>query len=262
MMQIWRKLRAIMTQIWRKPRAIMTQIWRKPGAIMTAYVLLFAGAALVHPGMKFPPTAAWVSAVSVGVALAAFLAWQVTRGSATARALTVVYTILLIIAAIGSPDLRSGGLVSLGLLALYLVQIALLVSTPIYDRTRQDSADLPPVEAPLWPIPPWWMAAVALAAGVAITLLFLSSMDWQSVACAVTPGSTAPAHCAALAEGYPVHFLSAIPSANSAYPVINKVAAAEDVAVWIVLSFAACYLIWLPSRRPAEAGAASVAAPV
>jgi hypothetical protein len=105
------------------------------------------------------------------------------------------------------------------------------------------------------------MVAVALAAGVIITLLFLGSMDWQSVACAA-PRSAPRTHCVTLAEGYPVHFLRAIPSANSAYPVINKSAAAEDVMVWIVLSFAACYLIWLPSRRPAEAAAAQVAAPV
>jgi len=240
----------------------MAQIWRRPGVLMTAYVLLFAVSAFGHPGMKLPPTAAWVTAVSVGIALAVFLAWRVSRGSATARALAVVYSALLIIAAISSPDLRSGGLASLGLLALYLVQIALLVSTPIYDRTREESTDLPPGEAPLWPIPPWWMVAVALAAGVLITLLFLGSMDWQSVACAATQRSVLPAHCATLAEGYPVHFLSAIPSANSAYPVINKAAAAEDLAVWIVVSFAACYLSWLPSRRPAAAPAARVAAPV
>ena len=240
----------------------MTQIWRRPSAFMIAYVLLFAAAAVAHPGMQHPPTAAWVSAVSVGVALAAFLAWRVARGNATARALAVVYTALLLIAVLSSTDLRSGGLVSLGLLAIYLAQIALLVSTPIYHCTRQESADLRPGGPPLWPIPPWWMAAVALAAGVLITLLFLGSMDWQSVACTATQRSAPPTHCVTLAEGYPVHFLSAVPSANSAYPVINKAAAAEDVTVWIVLSFAACYLIWLPSRRPAEAAATRVAAPV
>jgi hypothetical protein len=240
----------------------MAQIWRRPGALMTAYVLLFAASGFAQPGMKLPPTAAWVSAISVGTALAAFLAWRVTRGSASARALTVVYAALLIIAALSSPELRSGGLVSLGLLAIYLVQIALLVSTPIYDRTRQEPAHLPPGGAPPWPIPPWWMAAVSLAVGVLITLLFLGSMDWQSVACAATQRSSPLTHCVTLAEGYPVHFLSAIPSANSAYPVINKAAAAEDVTVWIVLSFAACYLIWLPSRRPAQTAAARVAAPV
>jgi hypothetical protein len=239
----------------------MAQIWRRPDALMAAYVLLFAVAVFAHPGEQIPATAAWLSVVSLGVAVAAFLAWRVTRGSASARAFMVVYTALLIAAVLGSPGLRSGGLVSLGLLAIFLVQIALLVSTPVYDRTRQDAGDRPATEPMLWPIPPWWMVAVALAAGVIITLLFLGSMDWQSVACSVAPRSVPPAHCVTLAEGYPVHFLSAIPSANSAYPVINKAAAAEDVTIWIVLSFAACYLIWLPSRRPAEAAAARMAAP-
>jgi hypothetical protein len=70
------------------------------------------------------------------------------------------------------------------------------------------------------------------------------------------------AQCVALAQGFPVHFLSAVADGNFSSPVIYKAAAAEDMAIRTVLSFAACYLLWLPSRRPAEAAAARVAAPV
>jgi hypothetical protein len=105
------------------------------------------------------------------------------------------------------------------------------------------------------------MAAVALAGGLLITLLFLGSEDFQSVPCALPP-SAAPGQCVTLAQGFPVHFLAARPSGSEAYPVIYKGAAAEDMAIWTVLSFAACYLLWLPPRRPAEATSARVAAPV
>jgi cation transport ATPase len=139
---------------------------------------------------------------------------------------------------------------------------ALLVSTPGYERTRKDWADRPPSGALGWPTPRWWMAATALAAGLLITLLFLASMGWQSVPCAPLAAVT-QAKCVTLAQGFPVHFLSAIPTVGRvAYPAINKGAAAEDMTVWIVLSFAACYLIWLPSHRPSRDAVARIAAPV
>ncbi len=146
------------------------------------------------------------------------------------------------------------------MLALYLAQIALLVSTPIYERVCEAWAG-PPSTARLWLTPPWWMAGAALAAGLLITLLFLASMDWQSVPCA--PSSSAPpSRCVTLAEGFPVHFLSAIPDgANVVEPAINVGAAAEDMTVWVVLSFAACYLLWLPSRRRSRTAGARTAAP-
>jgi hypothetical protein len=176
--------------------------------------------------------------------------------------LIVVYTMGLIQRLLWGADMKSGGLVGVGLLAIFLVQIALLVSTPVYERTRKDGAGGPPSAVRLWPTPPWWMGAVAVTAGLLITLLFLGSEDLRTVPCIPAPRSAAPAQCVAVAQGFPVHFLSAVSGGNFSAPVIYKGAAAEDMAIWTVLSFAACYLIWLPSRRPAEAAAARVAAPV
>ena len=151
---------------------------------------------------------------------------------------------------------------SLGLLAILVGQIALLVSTPIYERTREDWAGGPPSPARLWPTPRWWMAAVAVAAGLLVTLLFLGNEDLRTVPCTPTPNSASPAQCVTLAQGFPVHFLSSVTSGNFSAPVIDKGAAAEDLAIWTVLSFAVSYLIWLPSRRPAETAAVREAAPV
>ena len=120
----------------------------------------------------------------------------------------------------------------------------------------------PPSTARLWPMPLRWMMVAALASGLLITLLFLASMDWQSVPCAPA-ASTASAGCVTLAEGFPVHFLSAVPDgAKVAEPAINAGAAAEDLTVWVMLSFAASYLLWVPSRRPSRTAAARMAAPV
>lgn len=139
---------------------------------------------------------------------------------------------------------------------------------------------MPPTAAQLWPSPPKWMPAAAAAAGLIISLLLLGNMSFQPLSGCGGRGYLAPhspplARCGTLAEGYPVHWLSAIPSLNlssgdkvtasnlaiSADPAINKSAIAEDVAVWTLLTFATCYLLWLPSRRPAETGTSHQPAP-
>jgi hypothetical protein len=118
------------------------------------------------------------------------------------------------------------------------------------------------------------MAIAAAAAGLIITLITLGNMSFQPVPGCQAPGYLAPhsaplAQCAALAEGYPIHYLSAMPAlglhsgdevtaanlAVFAHPVISKSAAAEDVAIWTLVSFTALYLFWLPSRRPAASAA-------
>ncbi|MBO0822390.1 MAG: hypothetical protein J2P27_00855 [Actinobacteria bacterium] len=227
---------------------------------MTAYVLLYAITA-AHPNTPFWATSTRLSADAVTVAIAAFLAWRVTRGGSAARVLVIVWTVGQIGKALSAPDFGSAAPLNIGLLAVGLVQLALLVSTPIYDRTRERLADRPANPTRLWPVPPSWMAGLALAAGLLVTLLFLGNEDFQTVPCATPPSSASAERCHTLAEGFPIHFLSASPDGNSAYPTINKAAAAEDIGVWTVLSFAACYLMWLPSRRQTETAAASIAAP-
>jgi hypothetical protein len=237
----------------------MARIWRMPGVLMTACVVLYA-ISLMQPRTRYWATTGQLGADLLSVAIMAFLAWRVTRGSLISRVLVIVYIGAWIQGVLWSADMRTGGLVSLSLLVIYFAQIALLVSTPIYERTRKDWAGRPPSTARLWPTPPWWMAATALAGGLLITLVFLGSEDFRSVPCA-TPSAT-PARCVTLVQGFPVHFLGAIPSDGFAAPIIYKGAAAEDMAIWTALSFAACYLFWLPRQRPTDATAVPIAAPV
>ena len=253
----------------------MTRIWCKPGALMVVYLILF-GIAGPWPAGSSPATAAQLphAVDPTAIVIAAFLAWRVTRGGSFARGLIIFYTAGGIAGLLNSPGMRSGSLISLGLLAIYLVQIALLVSTPVYNRTRKNQTGLVPDGPRLWVLPPRWMPIAAAAAGVIVTLLFLGNMSFQPVPGCQAPGYLAPhsapsAQCATLAEGYPTHYLSATPtlSLNSgnkvtaanlaifADPVISKSAAAEDLAIWTLVSFAAFYLLWLPSRRPAESAA-------
>lgn len=214
------------------------------------------------------------------IIIAAFLAWRVTRGGWFSRGLIIVYTVLGADAMINSPAMRSGSLVSLGLLAIYAAQIALLVSSPVYDRTQRDSGDGQAGGSRLWEIPPRWMPIAAAVGGIAITLLFLGSTSYQPISACQARGYLSPraaplSQCGALAEGYPVHFLSALPSLSLASgntvkaanlsmfadPVVSKGAAAEDMTIWTLACFTMAYLFWLPSRRPASSAAIAQPAP-
>lgn len=251
----------------------MARIWRKPGILMIAYVILFE---LAEPwSARSSPAAVGHLARGIdpgALLFAAFLAWRVTRGGSLARGLLVLGTGVEISGLLTSPGMRSGSLISFGLLAIYLVQIALLVSTPIYFRTRKTQVGLAPDGSRLWVLPPSWMPVAALSAGVIITLLFLGNMDFQTVPGCQAPGYLAPhspplSQCMTLAEGYPIHYLSASPSlslnsgtkvtagnlALLADPVIGKSAAVEDLAIWTLVSFTGFYLLWLPSRRSESA---------
>lgn len=259
----------------------MGRVWCKAGTFMTAYLILFAIAGPWPTGSPFSTATGPAHAINPSaIAIAAFLAWRVTRGSWLARRLMLLYTICGIAGLLNSPGMRSGSLTGLMLLGIYLAQIALLVSTPVYNRTRKKQAGPAPDGSPPWALPPRWMPIAAAAAGVTITLLTLGSMSFQPVPGCQAPGYLAPrsaplAQCTTLAEGYPVQYLSAMPAlglisgtkvtaANLAVfadPVIGKSAAAEDLAVWTLVSFGALYLLWPPSRRPAESAAIREPAP-
>lgn len=255
----------------------MARRWCSPSAMMTVYLVLFVWAGpwadnsetlshgMVSEGRNLP-----------AILIAAFLAWRVVRGGRLSRGLIIVFTITGANAMISSGMMRAGDPVAIGFLAIYAVQVAILLSTPVYNRTRQDQAHLPSAGASLWEIPPRWMPVAAAAGGIVITLLFLGNMSYQPVSSCQARGYLSPhaaplARCGTLAEGYPLHYLSAYPAAGLntgstvspanlsvfAEPVINKGAAAADLAVWGLVTFAACYMLWLPSRRPAGSPAAA-----
>jgi hypothetical protein len=225
---------------------------------MTAYLMLFLVAG-PWPGAHGVPATAHALARDVswpGIAIAAFLSWRVSRGSSFARGLILAWTILGFAGTFTSQAMQSGSLVPCWLLAGYAGQLALVLSAPVYERTRKSAVAGEPGRAVLWPIPPLWTPAAAAVLAVVCALLGMGSMGVQPA-----PGCT-PAGCT-LGQGYPVHFLAATQAvslddgvgsffsdlANAAY---NAGALTEDLALWFVAAFALIYLLWIPSRRPAE----------
>ncbi len=56
------------------------------------------------------------------------------------------------------------------------------------------------------PRPPMWLLPRALLAGALLTLAYLGSMGWITIAGC---GPVAPGACSTLAEGYPLRWLTA-----------------------------------------------------
>ena len=232
----------------------------RPGVLMTAYLALFLAVG-PWPGAHGVPATAHALAHDAslsGLLVAVFLSWRVTRGSSFARGLILVWTILGFAGTFMSQALQSGSLVPCWLLAGSAGQLALLLSAPVYARTRKFPVAGEPGRAVLWPVPPLWTLPAAAAAAVACTLLGLGSMDYPR-----PPVPDCGAAACTLSQGYPAHFLTAAQGvslgdgvgqflsqlAGAAY---NASALAEDLALWFVTAFALIYLLWIPSRRPAE----------
>jgi hypothetical protein len=245
---------------------------------MSAYVVLFLIAGpwgeVSNPSAHGP---LW-QAPGGSALVAAFLAWRVTRGGWFARSLIFLYTVQGAFAFISSGSARSGSLAGFGFLGIYAIQVALLISTPVYNRTRRPEERGEEPVTRLWVTPPGWMLAAGAAVGLIVTLLYLGNMSSEAVPGCISYGYgpvTSAATCTTLAEGYPVRFLSTAPFLSldpgktvkaadisvSADPVIYKGAFALDFATWAVVSFLAIYMLWLPSRRTAMARAVSASLP-
>jgi hypothetical protein len=122
-----------------------------------------------------------------------------------------------------------------------------LVSPPVYGRTRRPPIS---VRAPGWARlahrPPAWLLPWGLLAGVLVTLACLGSMDWVAV-----PGCRPAASdaCTALAEGYPLRWLTAV---QTNVPLISKGALFKDCAQWALVSTSVLYMAWLWLTVPNE----------
>jgi hypothetical protein len=130
---------------------------------------------------------------------------------------------------------------NLTVIALVLIraaQVALLISQPVYARTRGPV----PVRAPGWAQlvrrPPAWLLPWGLLTGALLTLACLGSMDWVPIAGCRAAASDASS---ALAEGYPLRWLTA----QQNDPVVSKGALLEDCAQWALAGTSVLYLSWL-----------------
>jgi hypothetical protein len=226
---------------------------QSPALLMAAYVGLF-----LYAGPFGPVDSAhrdWLPALVV-----ICLVWLACRGSRTARVLLIAYSILGILTMLfGStsswwPDAAA---VRLGPFACYLAQICLLVSTPMYERTRpgRSPASLPATQ--FLPAPRLWMLPASVAAGVIITLLPFA--DLRALACPPRP-SAADGACLAQGTGYPIAYrfdggivtlhAGNVQWLNVAAPRgLQVIALAADWAMWTLAVSLVLYLVWLNMHR-------------
>jgi hypothetical protein len=217
--------------------------WRRPGAgeIVLVYLLL----ATVGFICSWLSRTAGPQNLLLSFLITAFLAWRVSRGGRISRMILIIVSA----ASCAVAALAVARLWDLTIMAQVIIgaaQVALLASPPVYGRTRRPMPV--PVRAQGWAQlvrrPPVWLLPWGLLAGALLTLACLGSMDWAAI-----PGCRPAASdaCSALAEGYPLRWLTA----HQNVPEISKGALLKDCAQWALAATSALYLAWLWLTAPA-----------
>jgi hypothetical protein len=168
-----------------------------------------------------------------------FLAWRVSRGGRYSRGLLILATGLTYIAALLDVA-RAWDAPVFVLVIVYAVLMALVLSPVVYRRCHRDQPGRTGGLA--WPVPPAWLLLGGIAAGIIVTLCYLSSMDWQAVPGCGPAGATIaqlPGHCFTLARGFPLRFLSA----GQNVPEISYPAMVRDWVQWSLVSCSALYFV-------------------
>ena len=135
-----------------------------------------------------------------------FLARRVSRGGWLSRRILILISGVSYVAAAVA---RPGGLTAVALIIIAGAQIALLVSPPVYERTRRPAIK---VRARGWSQlvrrPPAWLLPWGLFAGALVTLAFLGDMDFVGILGCRPTGSArllvaVPSHVPACCCGAP-----------------------------------------------------------
>lgn len=215
--------------------------WRRPGAeeMLLVFLLLeaigYICSRLAHIASTQNPLPSFL--------IMAFFTWRVLRGGRISRMILFIasgasYAVaVLAVARLWDPAIMA-------LVIICAAQIALLVSPPVYGRTRRMPIL---VRARGWAQlvrrPPVWLLPWGLLAGVLLTVACLGNMDWITIAGCRPAASDA---CSALAEGYPLRWLTAYQNV----PVIFKGALLKDCAQWALASTSVLYVAWLWLTAP------------
>ena len=231
----------------------MARSLRSPAVLMTVYVavVVFAGPWLstghtVH--RNFPE-------LLIAVVLAMFAA----RGSRAARVLMITYSCLgVFLLLFGTAHGSLAASSRLVYLACYMLQVALLVSAPMYQRTRPGWAPGGSQLTPWLPRPPVWALLVSTAAGLGIILL--PFQDLRPIPCPAHVKILAHTPCLSVGTGNPAPYRWMFGYIqmhggntrwlNVAAPSGLQVAAfAADWALWSLGILLGLYLAWLCCRR-------------
>jgi hypothetical protein len=234
----------------------MSRSLRSPAVLMAAYVALFIwnGPWL---GSEIPAHRNGFQ-IFVAILLAIFAA----RGSQAARVVMITYSIVGVLGVFfGSADpgpTKPLGAILLALTCM-LAQIALLVSSPMYQRTRPGGSSDQAQGHPFLPWPRVWSVLAGAAGGLAMALVPFSDGTRETLCSA---GSGRPASpCQTAGFGYPIAYR--FPWNNLAPRGINWAAFATDWALWGLSILLVIYLVQLNrSREYADLGKPPSAEPV
>lgn len=253
----------------------MARSLRSPAVLMTVYLAVF-----VYAGPWLATTGNTPHRNVPEIAIGVLLAVLATQGSRAARVLMITYSAAGVFIVLFSsthwwstaPSPRLSALVCV------LVQIGLLVSSPMFQRTRPgwspgqfQPGQFPPAQ--FLPAPRMWTVLVSGGAGLATTLLPFRNL--RALPCPATNVRLAPP-CLADGSGYPVayHFDGGIltlhaGNAHWLYVLaprgIEVAAFAADWAMWSLGVLLVLYLAQLdlsrgycdpPQRHVAEPGPA------
>jgi hypothetical protein len=228
---------------------------RSPAVLMTAYVGLF-----LYAGPWAGPVGSahrnWGQ-----VLVAVCLAYLACRGRRAARVLMIAYSMVgVLIMLFGStsswqPDPAA---VRLGPFACYLAQVCLLVSAPMYERTRPSWSPARFPSSRFLPAPRVWTVPASLAAGLIITLLPIYNL--RGLACPAGHSAAPAGPCLAQGTGYPIayHFdggIVRLPGGNIQWLDVlaprglEVIAFAADWAMWSLSVALILYLLSLEVRR-------------
>jgi hypothetical protein len=227
---------------------------RSPAVLMTVYLVIFV---VMGPWIAAGPTARRnLPEVLIAIVLAIFAA----LGVRAARILMITYSALGIpIVIFGSTHVSASGWPRLPYIGCYTLQIALLVSTPMYLRTRPRWT-AGRSGGPWLPAPRLWAVLVSAVAGLGITLLDIENL--HALPCPAHAGALARIACLSDGTGYPVPYRwsggyiqlygsqSDVRFLNVAAPGgVQAAAFATDWALWSLVILLVLYLVWLNHHR-------------
>jgi hypothetical protein len=220
----------------------MTRSYRSSAVLMTVYVVVFS-----YGGPWLGSAGSAHRNVSQ-IAVAAILAVLAARGSRPARILMISYSVCGAFAVFydsthwGATKPYSASFL---VLACALVQVVLLISTPMYQRSRLSQLPGQLQADQFLPWPSLWAVLSGVAGGLVMALLPFSDGIRQT-ACSQS-GAGSASSCAAAGFGYPIAYRFAY---NDLAPRGLDVGAfAADWALWSLAILLVLYLLQVSRSR-------------
>ncbi|TVZ05149.1 hypothetical protein EAS64_11150 [Trebonia kvetii] len=210
---------------------------RRAGWLMWAYFLLsLIVGSVVY--LSVGPASSGQPGHGYNWIFSAFFAWRVTRGGRISRML------LILGAGLGYLETaftvaRHFGPATFGVLAIYIVQLALLMSPSVYQRTRPRDWAEPPAATRV--LPPLTLLLLGVFAGLSVTLLGLAGMGPGPAAPGCVASAAPPGLCDTLADGTPLRWVTL----HDGLPSAHWAAMAKDWVQWSVVSTSMLYGLWL-----------------